>query len=65
MSADDPLIQPLPANAEEELRGVKAAKHANETLDEQQLGEEHGGRKEPLDPTRYGDWEAKGKCVDF
>ena len=25
---------------------------------------EIGGRKGP-DPTRYGDWELKGKCVDF
>ncbi|MDX1975080.1 MAG: DUF1674 domain-containing protein [Rickettsiales bacterium] len=25
---------------------------------------EVGGRKGP-DPTRYGDWEIGGKCVDF
>ncbi|MBY0408341.1 MAG: DUF1674 domain-containing protein [Rickettsiales bacterium] len=25
---------------------------------------EIGGRKGP-DPTRYGDWEIGGKCVDF
>ena len=25
---------------------------------------EIGGRKGP-EPTRYGDWEKKGKCVDF
>lgn len=25
---------------------------------------EIGGRK-GLDPTRYGDWEIGGKCVDF
>ncbi|MBU0859361.1 MAG: DUF1674 domain-containing protein [Alphaproteobacteria bacterium] len=25
---------------------------------------EIGGRKGP-DPTRYGDWENGGKCVDF
>jgi hypothetical protein len=25
---------------------------------------ELGGRKGP-DPTRYGDWELNGKCVDF
>jgi hypothetical protein len=25
---------------------------------------ETGGRKGP-EPTRYGDWELKGKCVDF
>ncbi|MAH06007.1 MAG: DUF1674 domain-containing protein [Pseudomonadota bacterium] len=26
---------------------------------------EYGGRQEGLEPTRYGDWELKGKCVDF
>lgn len=25
---------------------------------------EIGGRK-GLDPTRYGDWERKGRCIDF
>ena len=25
---------------------------------------EIGGRKGP-DPTRYGDWEKNGRCVDF
>ncbi|MBC7987611.1 MAG: DUF1674 domain-containing protein [Sphingomonadaceae bacterium] len=28
-------------------------------------GVEHGGRKDGLDPTRYGDWESKGIAVDF
>ena len=27
-------------------------------------GEEFGGR-EGLDPTRYGDWEKNGRCIDF
>lgn len=26
---------------------------------------EVGGRKKGLEPTRYGDWEKDGKCVDF
>ena len=25
---------------------------------------EHGG-PEGLEPTRYGDWERKGRCIDF
>jgi hypothetical protein len=25
---------------------------------------EYGGRKGP-DPTRYGDWEKNGRCIDF
>jgi hypothetical protein len=26
---------------------------------------EIGGRKDGLDPTRYGDWEKGGRCIDF
>ncbi|HEY6985028.1 MAG TPA: DUF1674 domain-containing protein [Rhodanobacteraceae bacterium] len=26
---------------------------------------EIGGRKSGLDPTRFGDWEKDGRCVDF
>ena len=26
---------------------------------------EIGGRKDGLDPTRYGDWEQGGRAVDF
>lgn len=32
---------------------------------EQAAGErEHGGPTGP-EPTRYGDWERKGRCIDF
>ena len=24
-----------------------------------------GGRRKGLDPVRYGDWEQKGRCIDF
>jgi len=26
---------------------------------------EIGGRASGLDPTRYGDWELNGRCIDF
>ncbi|MCC5866711.1 MAG: DUF1674 domain-containing protein [Wenzhouxiangella sp.] len=26
---------------------------------------EYGGRTDGLDPTRYGDWEKNGRCIDF
>lgn len=31
---------------------------------EQQQGREIGGPQGP-EPTRYGDWERKGRCIDF
>ena len=35
---------------------------ANKT---EQQPKEYGGRKDGLDPTRYGDWEKNGRCIDF
>lgn len=29
------------------------------------LTREIGGRKTGLEPTRYGDWEKNGRCIDF
>jgi len=26
---------------------------------------EFGGRKDGTEPTRFGDWEKNGRCVDF
>lgn len=43
-----------------------AEKHNNSTAPEEALDkvEEIGGPQGP-EPTRYGDWERKGRCVDF
>lgn len=32
--------------------------------DDQERPKEHGGRKGP-EPTRFGDWEKNGRCIDF
>jgi hypothetical protein len=32
--------------------------------DHQSLQKEYGGRK-GKEPTRYGDWEKNGRCIDF
>jgi len=29
------------------------------------VSREIGGRTSGLDPTRYGDWEKNGRCIDF
>ncbi|MGB0755115.1 MAG: DUF1674 domain-containing protein [Candidatus Puniceispirillaceae bacterium] len=44
----------------------KEAKGASSTAKaaEQTQPAERGGPKGP-EPTRYGDWEAKGRCTDF
>lgn len=33
-------------------------------LKDESLTKEIGGRKGP-EPTRYGDWEKNGRCIDF
>jgi hypothetical protein len=35
-----------------------------EVPDESEKPKEIGGRDGP-DPTRYGDWEKAGRCIDF
>lgn len=42
-----------------------ATTNADDTLPEaEKLPKEMGGRG-GLDPTRYGDWEKSGRCIDF
>jgi hypothetical protein len=30
-----------------------------------EIGKEYGFRTKGPEPTRYGDWEHKGRCTDF
>lgn len=48
-----PILPVLPARTEPE----EALEEAAETPAEP--------KKPRLDPTRYGDWELNGKCIDF
>jgi len=52
-----PMIDPNPTPA-------PALPEASELPASPALPEEFGGKKR-LEPTRYGDWELNGKCVDF
>lgn len=58
----------LPSSDNVKDTGVKdkEAKGASSTAKaaEQTQPAERGGPKGP-EPTRYGDWEAKGRCTDF
>ncbi len=42
----------------------KAGAPAPAPAEEAVPAQENGGR-EGLDPTRYGDWEKNGRCIDF
>jgi hypothetical protein len=36
-----------------------------DVIADQKAVTEVGGRKNGLDPIRYGDWEKNGRCIDF
>ena len=48
-----------PLDSNEEPEAVE-----NDHAEEQKLPKEIGGRKGP-EPTRFGDWEKNGRCIDF
>jgi hypothetical protein len=44
--------------------GDKAPRPAKQPAPKQKAVEAGAERKKP-DPTRYGDWEKNGRCIDF
>ena len=61
--AVDPADAATPAPESAKADSAKADSGATET-DAKDVPKEIGGRGGP-DPTRYGDWEKAGRCVDF
>jgi hypothetical protein len=54
----------LPTTNTNELAGHAAPVAAEPAQPRSEVPREHGGRG-GLDPTRYGDWEKNGRCIDF
>ena len=44
--------------------GIDAQNDTTSIVSEQTINKEVGGRI-GLDPSRYGDWEKNGRCIDF
>lgn len=60
MTTDDkPELAPA---AQRALAEAEERRKSKQDLD---LPVELGGRREGLDPARYGDWEIKGRAIDF
>lgn len=60
-ATDSHTIETLTDNASQAVKpGVEAVMPEVEKT----VPHEVGGRK-GLDPTRYGDWEMRGRCIDF
>ena len=55
---------PTAAAGTAETESGERERQENKSKDNRRDGEEVGGPKGP-EPTRYGDWERKGRCVDF
>jgi hypothetical protein len=55
-----PNVAPPDAAAEDAVAG-DAADAERQTSAVREIG----GRREGLEPTRYGDWEKGGRCIDF
>lgn len=44
---------------------AKTNDSANTKITKEQMPKEYGMKPKGPEPTRYGDWERNGKCVDF
>ncbi|KOF15413.1 hypothetical protein AC244_23055 [Ensifer adhaerens] len=60
-NAPDRPKKPLPAAA---LRALKEAEERRQAEAEKLMPTEIGGRG-GADPARFGDWEIKGRAIDF
>lgn len=61
---DPSRINSVPPAAVHDAR-ESAANDGSEGKDQAQRPREYGGRKDGTEPTRFGDWEKNGRCVDF
>lgn len=52
------------ARSEKQNQQAGGAEQGNANVKNAQATKEVGGPK-GLEPTRYGDWESKGRCYDF
>lgn len=58
------MIGQTPSQTDSEVSSVTPVPSSPETTDAPSPLPEYGGRDGP-DPTRYGDWEKNGRCIDF
>jgi hypothetical protein len=56
---------PDPDDSDSERREPVPPANDEGTSGDGAMPREIGGRADGLDPTRYGDWEKNGRCIDF
>jgi hypothetical protein len=57
-------VQPAPEPAKHPSDADHDAPRRDDAARDDEPPRETGGREGP-DPTRYGDWEKNGRCIDF
>jgi hypothetical protein len=65
MMIDQPADLPAPALSPAAQRALAEAEERRRAAAPLDLPTELGGRKQGLEPVRFGDWEKKGLAVDF
>jgi len=58
-----PLNDPFPRSASQE--GTPALRILTDSTDAKDKRGASPGSEKKTDPTRYGDWERNGRCIDF
>jgi len=58
-------MTPTAAPQEAAVQTWRPAQPAAPAVDKSKAVVEIGGRKDGTDPTRFGDWEKNGRCIDF
>ena len=61
---DEARTAAVPEEAATERDDAENCGHDNQKPDQTPSEEEVGGPSGP-EPTRFGDWERKGRCIDF
>lgn len=67
-STDAPAQPSAPAAAQpvaQAVESVGAVESVDASLTSAAQPREFGGRKDGTEPTRFGDWEKNGRCIDF
>ena len=59
------MTQPIDPNNKPDTVSQKKAESEVVIVDSEKASEVEKGGPSGLEPTRYGDWERKGRCIDF
>lgn len=47
------------------MNGTDSSPQEEEAVDTSAIEQPEERPRRPVDPTRYGDWEVNGRCIDF